>query len=330
MCLDARQVPVEVRLKLGIDGNSRQGRLLLRHLATCPGIDVVGYRQEASPKVLAHLIRHDTVHGRASFEVGHEKDAVILGDRRIPLLEAGHPFPRLDVMLDARKRLTTGADVEAYLDHAGRVLVAGPCEGADGTVVLGVNDGDMEKGRVLSAASPTTHALAWMLHVLEGAFGLEYALMTAVHAYTIDQQLLDLPHEDLRRARSATMSMVPTPSRSVACLEKVLPHFKGRVEGLSVRVPSPDVSLIDLTAWLPVNVNVDEINAAFQRAAENNPYLAILDEELVSPDLVGREESCIFDPFLTKVMQGRMVKVFGWYDNEWAYVTRLKEMLLKM
>lgn len=330
MCLDARQVPVEVRLKLGIDGNSRQGRLLFRQLFACPEIEVVGYRQDASPKVLAHLVRHDTVHGRAHFPVAYDDQNLILGRCAIPLLAPDQPFPNVDVMLDCRKKLAERSRVEPYLANAAKVLVAGPCEEADATVVLGLNDEEMEKGRILSAASPTTHALAWMLKVLEDAFGLEYALMTAVHAYTIDQQLLDLPHEDLRRARSATMSMVPTPSRSLACIERVMPHLKGRLEGLSVRVPVPDVSLLDLTAWLPMSVSVEDVNAAFQRASEKNPFLAVLDEELVSPDLVGREESCIFDPFLTKVMQGRMVKVFGWYDNEWAFVTRLKDMLLKM
>jgi glyceraldehyde 3-phosphate dehydrogenase len=215
-----------------------------------------------------------------------------------------------------------------------RVIIGAPSENADRTLVMGVNDStfDPAQDRIISAASCTTSGLAIMAKVLDEAFGLEYGLLTAVHSYTSDQNILDLPHEDLRRARAASMSMIPTTTGAAQAIGLVLPHLNGRLDGIAVRVPTPDVSLTDLTVLLRRPVTREEVNAAFGTAAEGllKGYLEILDEELISPDLVGKAASCLFDPFLTKVMDGAMVKVFGWYDNEWGYAARMRDLTLML
>lgn len=323
-------------MKIVIDGMGRIGRLLVRHLVSCPGVDIVGVCEATTSKVLAHLIRHDTVHGRAPFSVDFHEKGLLLGGWFVPLHQDIRDLTGVDLVIDCRKRLSQRSDAEGYFRQgAKQVLVAAPCDGADLILVPGVNDDrlkDMRQPALVSAASPTTHCLAWMLQAIEDAFGLEYALMTAVHSYTNDQQLLDLPHDDLRRARAAATSMVPTESRALACIGQVMPQFAGRVEGLAVRVPSPDMSLLDLTVLLPREVTVSQVNDTFDRAAalDERGLLRVLQEELVSCDLVGESASCLFDPFLTRVMQGRMVKVFGWYDNEWAFSARLKDMTLML
>ncbi|HET8714747.1 MAG TPA: type I glyceraldehyde-3-phosphate dehydrogenase, partial [Holophagaceae bacterium] len=202
---------------------------------------------------------------------------------------------------------------------------------ADATVVMGVNDGvlDLPTQPVLSNASCTTNCLAPMVKVLDDAFGLDYGFMTTVHSYTNDQRILDLPHKDLRRARAAALNMIPTSTGAAKAIGLVLPHLKGRLDGIAVRVPTPDVSLTDLTATLKRDATVEEIHGAFRAAAASGPlapYLRVLEEELVSSDLIGCEASCSYDPFLTKQLGPRMVKVFGWYDNEYGYSARLKDL----
>jgi len=326
-------------LKLAINGLGRIGRLVLRHLARVPGLQVVGVNDRAEARVLAHLIKHDSVHGRAGFDIASEGEALVLEGQRIPVFREADPgdlpFGRLGatLVLECTGRFTERASVSAHLrDCVTRVLVSAPMEDADRTLVLGVNEGtlDLTRDEVISAASCTTNGLAIMAKVLDEAFGLEYGLLTAVHSYTSDQHILDLPHEDLRRARAASMSMIPTTTGAQKTIGLVLPHLQGRLDGIAVRVPTPDVSLTDLTALLRRNVTRDEVNGAFEMAARGplRGYLEVLEEELVSTDLVGREASCLFDPFLTKVMDGRMVKIHGWYDNEWGYAARMKELAL--
>jgi glyceraldehyde 3-phosphate dehydrogenase len=211
------------------------------------------------------------------------------------------------------------------------VLISAPSKDADRTVVLGVNEGslDLTCDRIISSASCTTNCLAPMVKVLDDAFGLEYGFMTSIHSYTNDQRILDLPHKDLRRARAAALSMIPTSTGAAKAIGLVLPHLDGRLDGIAVRVPTPDVSIVDLTATLKADVSLEDIHAAFQRATTSGPlapYLEVLDAELVSVDLVGSSASCLYDPFLTKVLGPRLIKVFGWYDNEWGYAARLKDL----
>ncbi len=326
-------------MKLAINGLGRIGRMALRHLVKVPGLQIVAVNDLAGARILAHLIRHDSVHGAADFPVDFEGEALLLGDARVPVLgeadPADLPFGSLGarLVLECTGRFTDRAGASAHLrDGVERVLVSAPVEDADRTLVLGVNEHtlDRDRDKILSASSCTANALAILVQVLDEAFGLEYGLMTEVHSYTNDQNILDLPHEDLRRARAASMSMIPAATGAARAVGLLLPHLQGRLDGLAVRVPTPDVSLTDLTALLRRPVTVAEVNGAFQRAAAGplKGYLEVLEEELVSTDLVGREASCLFDPFLTKVMDGTMVKVHGWYDNEWAYAARLRDLAL--
>jgi glyceraldehyde 3-phosphate dehydrogenase len=211
------------------------------------------------------------------------------------------------------------------------VIISAPSEDADRTVVLGINEAslDLQQDRILSNASGTATCLAPLVRVLDEAFGLDYGFMTAVHSYTNDQRILDLPHPDLRLARAATLSMIPTRTRAPRAVGQVLPHLQGRIEGITVRVPTPDVSIVDLTASLKADVNLEELHAAFRHASEAGPlapYLEVLSAELVSADLIGSAASCLYDPFLSKILGPRLVKVFGWYDNEFACAARLKDL----
>jgi glyceraldehyde 3-phosphate dehydrogenase len=281
------------------------------------------------------------MHGRAPFPVAVEGDTLRLGSQRIQTFReadpARIPFAAAGarLVLECSGRFTTRAEAAAHLqgcvDH---VLIGAPADDADCTVVPGVNDGalDPTRDRIVSAASCTTNCLAPMAKVLDEAFGLERGFMTTVHSYTNDQQVLDLPHEDLRRMRAATLSMIPTSTGAARSIGLVLPHLEGRLDGLAVRVPTPDVSIIDLTAQLSRDASLEAIHAAFHRASEQGPlapYLEVLEAELVSSDLVGREASCLYDPFLTKLLGPRLIKVFGWYDNEWAYAARLRDLCLR-
>jgi glyceraldehyde 3-phosphate dehydrogenase len=198
---------------------------------------------------------------------------------------------------------------------------------------MGVNEADLDpaKDRVISNASCTTNCLAPMVKVLDEAFGLEHGFMTTVHSYTNDQRILDLPHKDLRRARAAALSMIPTSTGAAKAIGLVLPHLKGRLDGIAVRVPTPDVSIVDLTASLKTDATLEAVQAAFTRAATTGPlapYLEVLDAELVSADLVGSPASSLYDPYLTKLLGPRLVKVFAWYDNEFGYAARLKDLCL--
>jgi len=326
-------------VKLAINGLGRIGRLALRHLVKVPGLQIVGVNDLAEARILAHLIKHDSVHGRASFSVEYEDAVLILDGIRIPVFceknPAELPFGRLGarLVMECTGRFTDRVGAAAHLrDGVERVLISAPSDDADCTLVLGVNEHtlDAKRDRLISAASCTTNGWGRGGRGVEGAVGVECARRTGVHGYTGDQTILDLPHEDLRRARAASMSMIPTSTGAAQAIGLVLPHLKGRLDGIAVRVPTPDVSLTDLTCLLRRPVSREEVNETFGVAARGplRGYLEVLEEELVSPDLVGKEASCLFDPFLTKVMDGTMVKVHGWYDNEWGYAARLRDLAL--
>ncbi|GLH72119.1 glyceraldehyde-3-phosphate dehydrogenase [Geothrix limicola] len=326
--------------KVAINGLGRIGRLALRHLMKVPGIQVVAVNDLADAATLAHLMTYDSMHGRAEFSVASDGEWLLLDGRRVRVYAEQDPrnipfgAQGAQLVLECTGRFNGRAEAAAHLrDGLGHVLISAPSEDADRTVVLGVNEKNLDpcRDRVISAASCTTNCLAPMVKVLDDAFGLDYGFMTTVHSYTNDQRILDLPHEDLRRARAAALSMIPTSTGAARAIGQVLPHLDGRLDGLAVRVPTPDVSIVDLTATLRSEVSLEAVHAAFDRAASEGPlapYLDVLEAELVSADLVGNSASCLYDPFLTKVLGPRMVKIFAWYDNEWGYAARLKDLCL--
>ena len=326
--------------KVAINGLGRIGRLALRHLMKAPHVQVVAVNDLTDAATLAHLMKYDSVHGPADFPVASDGGFLVLDGHRIRVYAEKDPqlipFGSLgaQVVLECTGRFTRRAQAAAHLQNGvGHVLISAPADDADRTVVMGVNEGalDLAMDRVISNASCTTNCLAPVVKVLDDAFGLDHGFMTTVHSYTNDQRILDLPHKDLRRARAAALSMIPTSSGAPRAIGLVLPHLKGRLDGLAVRVPTPDVSIVDLTATLKSDATREAIHAAFRTAADQGPlapYLEVLDAELVSVDLVGNPASALYDPFLTKLLGPRMVKVFAWYDNEFGYAARLKDLCL--
>ncbi len=326
--------------KVAINGLGRIGRLALRHLVKAPHVQVVAVNDLTDAATLAHLMKYDSVHGQADFPVASDGGFLVLDGHRIRVYAEKDPqlipFGSLgaQVVLECTGRFTRRAQAAAHLQNGvSHVLISAPSTDADRTVVMGVNEGslDLAKERVLSNASCTTNCLAPVVKVLDDAFGLDHGFMTTVHSYTNDQRILDLPHNDLRRARAAALSMIPTSSGAPKAIGLVLPHLKGRLDGLAVRVPTPDVSIVDLTATLKSDATLDGIHAAFRKAAAQGPlapYLEVLEAELVSVDLVGNPASALYDPFLTKLLGPRMIKVFAWYDNEFGYAARLKDLCL--
>ncbi len=326
--------------KLAINGLGRIGRLVLRLLIKNPHVQVVAVNDLTDAITLAHLMKHDSVHGTADFPVAADGDFLVLDGKRIRVYAEKDPqalpFGTLgaQVVLECTglftKKKSASAHIQGSVSH---VIISAPADDADRTVVMGINESGLDLARetVLSNASCTTNCLAPMVQVLDQVFGVEFGLMTTVHSYTNDQRILDLPHKDLRRARAAALSMIPTSTGAAKAIGLVLPHLKGKLDGISVRVPTADVSLTDLTATLKSDVSKDAVNAAFKAASQEGPlapYLDYLEEELVSADFIGNPASCSFDPYLTKALGPRMVKVFGWYDNEWGYSARLMDLCL--
>lgn len=326
--------------KIAINGLGRIGRLVLRHLMSVPHVQVVAVNDLTDAPTLAHLMKHDSIHGRAPFPVAADGNYLVLGGNRIRVYAEKDPqlipFGALgaEVVLECTGHFTKKKQASAHLQGSVKqIIISAPADDADRTVVMGVNHADLDVATttVLSNASCTTNCLGPMVKVLDDAFGLEYGFMTTVHSYTNDQRILDLPHKDLRRARAAALSMIPTSTGAAKAIGLVMPHLQGRLDGIAVRVPTPDVSLTDLTATLKKDASVEEIHKAFRQASQEGPlapYLTYLEEELVSADLIGSEASCSYDPYLTKQLGPRMVKVFGWYDNEFGYSARLKDLCL--
>ena len=327
--------------KVAINGLGRIGRLALRRLARVPHVQVVAVNDLTDAATLAHLLKYDTVHGRTEFSVAAEGDGLVLDGRRIQVYS--EPDPRrlpfgtlgAEVVLECTGCFNPRELAAAHLQGSvQQVLLSAVADDADRTVVLGVNDSALElrTDRVLSVGDGTLNCLALLVKVLDDAFGLEAGLVTTVHSTTSDQRILDLPHADLRLARAATLSMIPAPCGAPAALGQVLPHLAGKLKGLAVRVPTPDGSLVDLTAALRADASLEAIQAAFRAASTGSlaHYLEVLDAELVSADLVGQAASCLYDPFLTKQLAPRLVKVFGWHDNEFAAAARLTDLCLRV
>ncbi len=324
--------------KLAINGLGRIGRLVLRQLVKNPHVQVVAVNDLTDSATLAHLMKHDSVHGAADFPVAADGEFLALNGNRIRVCAEKDPqripFGALgaQVVLECTGLFTQKKSASAHIQGSvSHVIISAPADDADRTVVMGINEQtlDLAREHIISNASCTTNCLAPMVQVLDQAFGIEYGLMTTIHSYTNDQRILDLPHKDLRRARAAALSMIPTSTGAAKAMGLVMPHLQGKLDGIAVRVPTADVSLTDLTAILKTDASKEAVNAAFKRASREGPlapYLDYLEEELVSVDLIGCPASCSFDPFLTKALSSRMVKVFGWYDNEWGYASRLVDL----
>jgi glyceraldehyde 3-phosphate dehydrogenase len=326
-------------VKIAINGFGRIGRLMLR--AALDGeqgdLDFVAVNDITDNKTLAHLFKYDSVHRRFPGDVRLEGDDIVIGDERVRGLSerdpAALPWRELgvDVVIEStgifRARDAAAKHLEA---GAKKVIISAPGKEPDVTVVLGVNaeEYDPEHHDIISNASCTTNCIAPVVKVLLDEFGFEQGLMTTVHAYTNGQQLLDLPHKDLRRARAAGMSIIPTTTGAAKAVGLVIPEVQGKLDGLAMRVPTPDVSIVDLVAMVSRDTTADELNQAFRSAAEGQMagILEFTDEPLVSVDFTGHPASSIVDGLSTSVIGGRMVKVMSWYDNEWGYAQRCLDL----
>ncbi len=327
-------------VRIGINGFGRIGRLAFR-AARGQDIEVVAINDLTDSKTLAHLLKWDSIHGRFPGEVEAADGGIVVDGKLIPVLSERAPeklpWKKLgaQVVLESTGHFTKRPDAEKHLQAgAERVIISAPASDPDLTVVLGVNDSayDPAKHRIVSNASCTTNCLAPVAKVLDDNFGIERGLMTTVHAYTNDQVTLDFPHKDLRRARAAAMSMIPTKTGAAAAIGLVLPQLKGKLDGFAIRVPTADVSVVDLCVDLKQETDADAINAAMKQAAAG-PLKGILEyctEPLVSIDFRGNPASSILDAPSTKVIGGRLAKVLSWYDNEWGYSVRCVDLALRM
>jgi glyceraldehyde 3-phosphate dehydrogenase len=328
--------------KLGINGFGRIGRLVARAaLKKGADVDILAVNDLTDTKTLAHLFKYDSIHGIYDGKVEATNDSIVVDGKAIKVLSvkspAELPWKKLgvEVVLEStglfRSAESAGAHIQA---GAKRVIISAPGKGPVKTIVMGVNDGDYNPATdtVLSNASCTTNCLAPVAKVLDDNFGIVKGLMTTIHAYTNDQRILDLPHSDLRRARAAALSMIPTKTGAAEAVALVLPQLKGKLTGGAIRVPTSDVSLVDLVAELKADASEESINAAIKKAAEGElkGILEYCDEPLVSIDFVGNPASSIFDALSTKVIDKRLVKVLSWYDNEWGFSCRVLDLVALM
>jgi glyceraldehyde 3-phosphate dehydrogenase len=329
-------------LRVGINGFGRIGRQVVR-VAVERGapIEFVAVNDITDAATLAHLLRYDSVHGKWSGAQGTRDGNLLVAGKSIQVLSekdpARLPWKSLgvQVVLEATGKFTDRAGAGLHLEAGARgVLVSAPAKGADLTFVFGVNDGayDRSKHAVISIGSCTTNCLAPVAKVLNDAFGIEHGFMTTIHAYTNDQKILDLPHKDLRRARAAAVNLIPTSTGAAKAIGEVLPELKGRLDGLAVRAPVMDGSLVDLVCRVRKPADKAGVNAAMKAAAEG-PLKGILEyceDPIVSSDVVGNPASSVFDSLSTAVLDGSLVKVLAWYDNEWGFSCRTVDALLKM
>jgi glyceraldehyde 3-phosphate dehydrogenase len=325
-------------LKVGINGFGRIGRNIMRAALEQGGIDFVAVNDIADAATLAHLLKYDSVLGNLTATVEASEGAIVVDGDQFKVLAIKDPGQLpwrdlgVDIVFESTGRFTKREDAAKHLAAGARkVVITAPATGPDVTMVLGVNEQVYDKAshHVISNASCTTNCLAPLAKVLHDAFGIRHGWMTTVHAYTNDQNLLDLPHKDLRRARAAAMSIIPTTTGAAKSVGEVLPALKGKLDGISMRVPTPNVSVVDLVAILDKRVTGDEVNGALKAAADG-PMKGIMEfctDQLVSIDFRGNPHSSIVDAAYTKVMDGNFVKVMAWYDNEWGYSNRCVDLL---
>ena len=327
-------------IKVGINGFGRIGRLVFRAMVNDPEIEVVAVNDLGDIPTMAHLLKYDSVHGRAFDVVEVTEEGFVADGHAVKVLSEREPSNLpwgelgVDVVVESTGIFKTGELASKHIEAGARkVVITCPAKGEDITVVMGVNDGkyDAEKHSIVSNASCTTNCLAPVAKVLLENFGIKRGYMNTIHAYTNDQKILDLPHKDLRRARAAAMSITPTTPGAARAVSLVLPELAGKLDGFATRVPTPDGSMVDLTVELEREVTVEEINAAMKEAAEGElaGILAYTEDPIVSIDIVDDPHSSIFDAGLTMVMGGKsnLVKVVSWYDNEWGYSNRVKDLV---
>lgn len=326
-------------IKVGINGFGRIGRLVYRAMFNDPALEVVAINDLGDIPTMAHLLKYDSVHRRMFEEVEVVEDGFIADGQKTIILSEKDPalLPwgelGVDIVVESTGFFTDGEKAKAHLEAgAKKVIISAPGKNVDATIVMGVNDDtyNKETDNIVSNASCTTNCLAPFAKVLLDNFGIKRGFMNTIHAYTNDQKILDLPHKDLRRARAAAMSMIPTTTGAARAVALVLPDLKGKLDGFATRVPTPDGSMVDLTVELEKEVTIDEINAAMKAAAEG-PMKGILkytEDPVVSIDIVGDSASSVFDSKLTMVLggEGNFVKCVSWYDNEWGYSNRVKDL----
>ncbi len=326
--------------KVAINGFGRIGRITLRAaLEKGSNLDFIAVNDLVNAKTLAHLFKYDSIHGTYSGEVKAEDDSIIIDGKKVRVCQEKDPAQLpwremgVDVVIESTGLFRTKEKATSHLKAgASKVIISAPARGSDEvlTIVMGVNEEKFDPSihHVVSNASCTTNCLVPMVKVLMDNFGVKRGLMTTIHSYTSDQVLLDGPHKDLRRARAAALSMVPTTTGAAVAVGQVIPELKGKFDGLAIRVPTPDVSLVDLVAEVEKETTVEEVNYSFKRVSEENlqGILKYCEEPLVSHDFTTDPASAIVDADSTKVIEGSMVKVLGWYDNEWGYSCRLVDL----
>lgn len=327
--------------KIAINGFGRIGRLVFRVMQQDPEIEVVAINDLTDAKTLAHLLKYDSTHGRYPGDVTYNGDELLVDGHAIKIMAerdpASLPWGKLgvDIVVESTGVFRKRAQIENHLKAGARkvILTVPAKDEIDNTIVMGVNDAELKAGdKIVSNASCTTNCLGPLAKVLNDAFGVKRGLMTTIHGYTNDQRILDFPHADLRRSRSAAENIIPTTTGAAIAVGKVIPALNGKLDGMAMRVPVSDGSLVDLVAELGKDVTIEEVNKAVKAAADG-PLKGILEyteDPIVSKDIIGNPHSSIFDALSTSVMEGNMVKVISWYDNEWGYSNRTVDLLKKM
>lgn len=328
-------------VRIGINGFGRIGRNFFRASYGDPDIEIVAINDLTDAKTLAHLLKYDSVFGILNAEVAAKDDSLVVDGKGVRIIAERDPLKLpwgdlgIDIVVESTGVFTKREDAEKHLKAgAKKVIISAPAKGPDITVVMGVNENkyNAKRHHILSNASCTTNCLAPIVKVLLNSFGIKRGLMTTVHSYTNDQRLLDLPHKDLRRARAAAVSLIPTSTGAARAISLVLPELEGKLDGMAVRVPTPNVSMIDLVVEVEKDVDEAKVNAALKKAAAGKlkGIMEYTDDPLVSIDFKGNPHSAIVDGSITRVIDKRMVKVIAWYDNEWGYSTRIRDLILYM
>jgi glyceraldehyde 3-phosphate dehydrogenase len=326
-------------MRVAINGFGRIGRNFFRIANGVEGIEIVAINDITDTKTLAHLLKYDSVHGIYDADIKATEDSIIVNGKEIKITAIKDPAQlpwkdlNVDIVIESTGLFTKREDAQKHLEAgAKKVIISAPAKNPDITIVLGVNQEayDPANHNIISNASCTTNALAPVVKVLQKEFGIKYGYMVTTHAYTNDQRILDLPHKDLRRARAAAVNIVPTTTGAAKALGEVIPEVKGKLDGTARRVPVADGSLIDLTVVVEKETTVEEVNAAMKKYAEGEMkgILAYCEDPVVSSDIIGNPASSIFDSLLTQVIGGNLVHVASWYDNEYGYSTRLKDLVL--
>ena len=326
-------------IKVGINGFGRIGRNVVRAGLHNPEVEFVAANDLTDTKTLAHLFKYDSILGQLNEDIKADGDSIRVGDKKIKIFAIKDPAEidwtglGAQVVVESTGRFTDAADAKKHLrGSVKKVIISAPAKNEDVTIVLGVNDNmyDPARHNIISNASCTTNCLAPLVKVLNDTFGIEKGSMTTVHSYTNDQNVLDFPHKDLRRSRAAALNMIPTSTGAAKAIGLVVPELQGKLDGYAMRVPTPDVSVVDFVAVLKKNTTTEEVNGAFKNAAENGlkGILAYTEDPVVSTDLLHNSNSSIVDSELTKVLGGNLVKVVSWYDNEWGYSNRIVDLVV--